>query len=54
MLLFRVLNLAKAGGAWLAVALGLAALGEAQAAEIKRPNILFVMADDLGWLDLAC
>jgi len=30
------------------------AFGQAQAAEAKRPNILFVMADDLGWMDLAC
>ena len=30
------------------------ALGQARAAEAKRPNILFVMADDLGWMDLAC
>lgn len=30
------------------------AFGQAQAAETKRPNILFVMADDLGWMDLAC
>ena len=20
----------------------------------KKPNILFIMADDLGWMDLAC
>ena len=30
------------------------ALGQAREAEAKRPNILFVMADDLGWMDLAC
>ena len=30
------------------------ALGEARAAEAKRPNILFLMADHLGCMDLAC
>ena len=30
------------------------ALGQARAAEAKRPNILFVMADDHGWMNLTC
>ena len=38
----------------LVVALGLVVLGQAAGAAARRPNILFVMADDLGWMDLAC
>src|SRR3954462_12119491 len=26
----------------------------AEAAEVRHPNILFVLADDLGWGDLSC
>ncbi len=51
---FRLLNLAWTGRGSLAVALGLVALGQAAGAAAKRPNILFIMADDLGWMDLAC
>ena len=51
---FRLLSLAWTGRASLAVALGLVALGQAAGAAARRPNILFIMADDLGWMDLAC
>ena len=51
---FRLLNLDWMGRGSLAVALGLVALGQAAGAAVKRPNILFIMADDLGWMDLAC
>ena len=51
---FRFLNLAWTGRASLAVALGLVTLGQAAGAAARRPNILFIMADDLGWMDLAC
>ncbi len=47
MILFRSIGFTLATVVFLA-------LGEARAAEAKRPNILFVMADDLGWMDLAC
>ncbi|MAS76710.1 MAG: N-acetylgalactosamine-6-sulfatase, partial [Verrucomicrobiales bacterium] len=29
-------------------------LGQSSMQGAKQPNILFVMADDLGWMDLAC
>ena len=32
----------------------LLALAALHAAEVGRPNILFIMADDLGWRDLSC
>ncbi|MED5381341.1 MAG: N-acetylgalactosamine-6-sulfatase, partial [Verrucomicrobiota bacterium] len=50
----RTTNLAKAGAFALVVAFCLVTLGQATGATAKRPNILFVMADDLGWMDLAC
>ena len=37
----------------LVVTLGLAGPGQARA-ESKPPNIVFIMIDDLGWMDLAC
>lgn len=36
-----------------AIALGSAALGTCRAAE-SRPNIVYILADDLGWGDLRC
>ena len=51
---FRSLNLDWAGRTSLALALGLVTIGQAAGAAAKRPNILFIMADDLGWMDLAC
>ena len=35
----------------LLTALLLAPLAVSQAAETKRPNVLFILADDLGWSD---
>lgn len=34
--------------------LSLTVAGAVSAEETKRPNIIFIMADDLGWTDLAC
>ncbi|SVB22766.1 uncharacterized protein METZ01_LOCUS175620, partial [marine metagenome] len=51
---FRVVNLDWLGRGSLAIGFGLVALGQAVEAAAKRPNILFIMADDLGWMDLAC
>ena len=36
---------AAAAGMW---------LQRAQGAEVKRPNFIFIFADDLGWGDLRC
>jgi hypothetical protein len=34
---------------------GLSLLGDAAAAEpVGRPNVVFILADDLGWTDLGC
>ncbi len=30
------------------------ATGPAQAADVRRPNFVFVLIDDMGWCDLAC
>lgn len=45
-----------AGAMGLAAARGLAGLGPASAAETAatRPNIVFILIDDMGWRDLAC
>ena len=42
---------------WLAVgvvAMACGHLGRSQAAEAKRPNIVFILIDDLGWADVGC
>ena len=54
MVFFRVVNLDWLGRGSLAVALGMVAFVQTVDAAAKRPNILFIMADDLGWMDLAC
>ena len=54
MVFFRVVNLDWLGRGSLAVALGMVAFVQTVDAATKRPNILFIMADDLGWMDLAC
>ena len=54
MVFFREMNLDWLGRGSLAVAFGLVAFVQTVEAAGKRPNILFIMADDLGWMDLAC
>ena len=54
MVSFRVINLDWLGRGSLAVAFGMVAFFQTVDAAAKRPNILFIMADDLGWMDLAC
>ena len=36
------------------IMLAMSAFAQAQIQAASTPNILFVMADDLGWMDLAC
>ncbi|MGA1016166.1 MAG: sulfatase-like hydrolase/transferase, partial [Limisphaerales bacterium] len=40
-------------GIWTAI-LAAACLNQLQADNQVRPNILLIMADDLGWMDLHC
>lgn len=39
---------------WVSFVLGFCLLVSAQAAELSRPNIIFILADDLGWRELGC
>ena len=45
------LRLALARTRWLCLLL---ALGLAHTLQAKRPNIIFILADDLGWAELGC
>ncbi len=47
---------ALSGALLLLLGLGLPVVGQTtgQAASAARPNIIFILADDLGWSDLAC
>lgn len=47
---------ALSGALLLLLGLGLPVVGQTtgQAASATRPNIIFILADDLGWSDLAC